>query len=177
MNSLFGEKGIINNTYSIVESRLCSGKTVLFLIYLEIGMREAIVTDLDAPDPVASMVRVTNDDYRGSLEPIASALVADQQDGLSRPLPPPIKDNLVMSSRSLNYHAISDNSHNHSDHTLGATCGFCRTNLKLGDKGFIESRNFPDPYPDNESCLWLLMTADGSNIRLTCDTIQVCFNK
>ena len=40
------------------------------------------------------------------------------------------------------------------------SCGFCRTDLRPGDNGTISvaSPNFPDAYPANSSCLWLLQT-------------------
>ena len=63
--------------------------------------------------------------------------------------------------------------HHSPSNSTSSTCGFCRTSLRLGDKGVVSSPRFPLPYGGGESCLWLLQTADGSRIRLTCDTIQV----
>ena len=39
------------------------------------------------------------------------------------------------------------------------SCGFCRTDLRPGENGtVVASPSFPDAYPANSSCLWLLQT-------------------
>lgn len=63
--------------------------------------------------------------------------------------------------------------HPNSTSSSSSGCGFCRTALTLGDSGVLQSENFPGPYPDEQSCLWLLQTEEGYRIRLTCDTIDV----
>ena len=52
-------------------------------------------------------------------------------------------------------------------------CGFCRTDLKLGDFGNVTSPGFPSSYPSSLQCLWLMQTEDGSRIRLTCSRVQL----
>lgn len=45
----------------------------------------------------------------------------------------------------------------------GHGCGFCKTDLKLNQTGEISSANFPEPYPADQNCLWLLQTRDPSH--------------
>ena len=53
-------------------------------------------------------------------------------------------------------------------------CGFCKTNLTVGDSGEITSPEFPDPYTPNVDCLWLMETAGlDDRILLDCDTIDL----
>ena len=45
------------------------------------------------------------------------------------------------------------------------SCGFCRTDLRPGENGtVVASPNFPDAYPANSSCLWLLQTKVRSEV-------------
>ena len=35
-------------------------------------------------------------------------------------------------------------------------CGFCKTDIRLGENGTVSSEDFPAPYREDLSCLWLL---------------------
>ena len=70
-------------------------------------------------------------------------------------------------------------------------CGEKLTNLKLGDKGVIQSPNFPNFYPPSKTCIWWLQVSNESSvlfqgrvkfrafqsppktkIKISCDTIE-----
>ena len=63
-------------------------------------------------------------------------------------------------------HRVSAMMHDDDDTAAAAvafpedqSCGFCRTDLRPGENGtVVASPNFPDAYPANSSCLWLLQT-------------------
>ena len=54
------------------------------------------------------------------------------------------------------------------------SCGFCKTNLSLGDRGVIQSPDYPQAYTANVDCLWLLETANlEDRIYLDCDSVEL----
>ena len=66
------------------------------------------------------------------------------------------------------------NDDNARDYVNSLACGFCKTNLTLGDQGVIESPGYPNAYPANVNCLWLMEAANVEHrIRLDCDTVEL----
>ncbi len=66
------------------------------------------------------------------------------------------------------------NEENAAAYARTLACGFCKTNLTKGEEGIIQSPDFPDAYPANVDCLWLLEAADlDDRIRLECSTIEL----
>ena len=52
-------------------------------------------------------------------------------------------------------------------------CGYCKTDISLGETGNVSSPGYPGPYEDDLHCLWLLQTKDNSRIRLTCTAVHL----
>ena len=63
---------------------------------------------------------------------------------------------------------------NAEDWAHSLSCGFCKTNLSLGDRGVIQSPDYPQAYTANVDCLWLLETANlEDRIYLDCDSVEL----
>ena len=63
---------------------------------------------------------------------------------------------------------------NAEDWAHSLSCGFCKTNLSLGDRGVIQSPDYPQAYTANIDCLWLLETANlEDRIYLDCDSVEL----
>ena len=63
---------------------------------------------------------------------------------------------------------------NAEDWAHSLSCGFCKTNLSLGDRGVIQSPDYPQAYTANVDCLWLLETANFQDrIYLDCDSVEL----
>ncbi|XP_022107899.1 cubilin-like isoform X2 [Acanthaster planci] len=49
--------------------------------------------------------------------------------------------------------------------------------VRLTDyNGVIESPNFPDPYPHNRDCTWIIVTTEGNTVNLTFTTLELEFH-
>eukprot|EP00095_Tigriopus_kingsejongensis_P012540 maker-scaffold262_size232883-snap-gene-1.9 protein:Tk12540 transcript:maker-scaffold262_size232883-snap-gene-1.9-mRNA-1 annotation:"rendezvin" len=134
-----------------------------------IPIEEAFVTDFDhvkAFPPKTSKINLDlgSDSYSSVLDRSRYRSLAPRRPGSGDP-PPSLTDFSHFLSRQ-------GSKLDPNGDSLG--CGFCLTDLREGDNGTVMSPNFPDPYPDNENCLWLLQTVlPELRITLTCDTIQL----
>jgi len=55
-------------------------------------------------------------------------------------------------------------------------CGFQNKDLKVGDKGIIQTPNYPNDYPPDIQCIWWLKGVENTRVLIDCDEIetQVC---